>query len=224
MFDIVQELLEKNKLSLFKLSKLSGVPYTTLVDWKNGKYTPKIDKIEKIANFFGVSPNYIMTGEKDETHYLKDPKISKLIFDMVDKEIQEKLQSPHPYISILGRVIAGVPVEAVEDVIGKIQINEKLARTGSFYALEVKGNSMQPRLQEGDVVVVKEQSDVENGQIAIVCVNGDEYTIKKIKKSENGITLIPFNPAYDTIFYSNEEIEKLPVEIKGRVVQFHGNL
>ncbi len=112
----------------------------------------------------------------------------------------------------------------MEDVIGKIQINENLAKTGNFFALEVKGDSMQPRLQEGDIVVVKEQADVESGQIAIVCVNGDEYTIKKIKKSESGITLIPFNPAYEPIFYTNEEIEKLPVEIKGRVVQFHGNL
>lgn len=159
------------------------------------------DKIELLAKALETTPAYLMGWEDNEP-----------------------FKSPHPYISILGRVIAGVPVEAVEDIIGKIQINEKLARTGNFYALEVKGDSMQPRLQEGDVVIVKEQSDIESGQIAIVCVNGDEYTIKKIKKSESGITLIPFNPAYEPIFYSNEEIKSLPVEIKGRVVQFHGNL
>lgn len=197
--DIVKKLCKENNISISKMEKDIGISKGASYKWNNSK--PSLNTINKIANYFDVTVNYLVTGEKSED-----------------------TQSPHPYISILGRVIAGVPVESVEDIIGKIQINEKLARTGNFYALEVKGNSMQPRLQEGDVVVVKEQSDVENGQIAIVCVNGDEYTIKKIKKSENGITLIPFNPAYDTIFYSNEEIEKLPVEIKGRVVQFHGNL
>ena len=217
----ILKLMDEKNISMSEMCKLAQIPQSTFSTWKSKDREPKAKYLNNIANVLDVSVDYLTTGEAIN---LKNHKITDLIYEIVNKQMQEKLQSPHPYISILGRVIAGVPVESVEDIIGKIQINEKLARTGNFYALEVKGNSMQPRLQEGDVVVVKEQSDVENGQIAIVCVNGDEYTIKKIKKSENGITLIPFNPAYDTIFYSNEEIEKLPVEIKGRVVQFHGNL
>lgn len=196
----VKKLCKKNKIPISKLERDLGFSNGYIGQLRKGVFPD--DRLAKIADYFGVSIEYLMTGEERTTI----------------------TQSPHPYIPILGKVIAGVPVEAVEDVIGKIQINENLAKTGNFFALEVKGDSMQPRLQEGDIVVVKEQADVESGQIAIVCVNGDEYTIKKIKKSESGITLIPFNPAYEPIFYTNEEIEKLPVKIKGRVVQFHGNL
>lgn len=187
--------------------------------------------LEEVATKLKTSRQTIQkyeTGIIKNIPYEKLELLAKALYttplELTGWEYNNKNQSPHPYIPILGKVIAGVPVEAVEDIIGNIQINEKLSRTGTFYALEVKGDSMQPRLQEGDVVIVKEQSDVESGQIAIVCVNGDEYTIKKIKKSESGITLIPFNTAYEPIFYSNEEIEKLPVEIRGLVVQFHGNL
>lgn len=196
----VKKLCKENKIPISKLERDLGFSNGYIGQLRKGVFPD--DRLAKIAEYFGVSVDYLMTGEERTTI----------------------TQSPHPYIPILGKVIAGVPVEAVEDVIGKIQINENLAKTGNFFALEVKGDSMQPRLQEGDIVVVKEQADVESGQIAIVCVNGDEYTIKKIKKIESGITLIPFNPAYEPIFYTNEEIEKLPVEIKGRVVQFHGNL
>lgn len=196
----VKKLCKENKIPISKLERDLGFSNGYIGQLRKGVLPD--DRLAKIAEYFRVSVDYLMTGEEKTTI----------------------TQSPHPYIPILGKVIAGVPVEAVEDVIGKIQINENLAKTGNFFALEVKGDSMQPRLQEGDIVVVKEQADVESGQIAIVCVNGDEYTIKKIKKSESGITLIPFNPAYEPIFYTNEEIEKLPVEIKGRVVQFHGNL
>lgn len=215
----VKKLCKENKIPISKLERDLGFSNGYIGQLRKGVFPD--DRLAKIAEYFGVSVDYLMTGETINTN---NPKISELIYEIVNKQMQEKLQSPHPYIPILGRVVAGIPVESVEDVIGKIQINENLARTGNFYALEVKGNSMQPRLREGDIVIVREQTDVESGDVAIVCVNGDEYTIKKIKKSKNGITLIPFNPAYETIFYSNEEIEKLPVEIKGRVVQFHGNL
>lgn len=83
MFDIVQKLLEENNLSLFKLSKLVGVPYTTLVDWKNRKYTPKIDKIKKIADYFDVTVDYLMTGEEKENYYInpETAKIAQEIFE-----------------------------------------------------------------------------------------------------------------------------------------------
>lgn len=218
----VKKLCKENKIPISKLERDLGFSNGYIGQLKKGVFPD--DRLTKIADYFGVSTNFLMTG--------KEPSITELIYEIIDSGALDKytknksteeadylidksnnklkyninwdlnlpLKSPHPYIPILGKVIAGVPVEAVEDIIGKIQINEKLAKNGNFYALEVKGDSMQPRLQEGDIVVVKEQADVESGQIAIICVNGDEYTIKKIKKSEIGITLIPFNPAYEPIF------------------------
>ena len=102
-------------------------------------------------------------------------------------------------IPILGTVVAGMPISAYEDILEYEEITPEMAQTGEFYALKVKGNSMEPRICEGDVVIVKVQPDVECGDIAVVIVNGDEATVKKISKSEEGITLIANNPAVYTL-------------------------
>ena len=123
-------------------------------------------------------------------------------------------------IPILGTVIAGIPVTAVEDIIGYEEINEKMARCGDYFALEIKGDSMEPKMSKGDIVIVKQQNTVENGQIAIVLVNGDEATVKKVRFRDNGIELIAFNSyVYEPHFYSAKEIDELPVKIIGRVVE-----
>ena len=79
---------------------------------------------------------------------------------------------------------------------------------------------MIPEFKEGDIVIVKEQPDVESGEIAVVLVNGDEATLKKVKKDQNGIFLYAFNPdVYEPHFYSNHDIETLPVRIVGKVIE-----
>ena len=72
---------------------------------------------------------------------------------------------------------------------------------------------MYPILFEGDIVLVKKQSDFENGNIVVALINGDEATIKKGKKAENSILLQPFNNNYEPLIFTNEEIKKLPVKI-----------
>ncbi|MGM9621735.1 MAG: LexA family protein, partial [Butyricicoccus porcorum] len=93
---------------------------------------------------------------------------------------------------------------------------------GEHFGLRVRGQSMEPRILEGDVIIVRKQEDVDSGDTAIVLVNGYEATVKKIKKTDEGIALIPNNPAFDTIFYSNREIVELPVQILGKVVELRG--
>ncbi len=79
---------------------------------------------------------------------------------------------------------------------------------------------MEPRIQEGDVVIVRRQNYVENGEIAIVLIDGEEATAKEVKESADGITLIGHNTAvYTPHFYSAQEVKNLPVQIIGRVVQ-----
>ena len=82
-----------------------------------------------------------------------------------------------------------------------------MARCGDYFALEIKGDSMEPKMSKGDIVIVKQQNTVENGQIAIVLVNGDEATVKKVRFRDNGIELIAFNSyVYEPHFYSAKEI------------------
>ena len=81
---------------------------------------------------------------------------------------------------------------------------------------------MEPRIKEGDVVIIRKQEDVDTGDVAVVLVNGDSATVKRIKKETSGITLIPNNPAYDPKYYSNEDIQRLPVKIIGKVLELRG--
>ena len=84
---------------------------------------------------------------------------------------------------------------------------------------------MEPRILEGDVVIVRQQEDVDSGDIAIVLVNGDEATVNRVKKQEEGITLIATNTSvYEPHFYSNQEIRDLPVRILGKVVELRGKV
>ena len=97
--------------------------------------------------------------------------------------------------------------------------------SGKFFALRVCGRSMEPRILEGDIVIVRQQEDVDSGDIAIVLVNGDEATVKRVKKQAEGITLIATNTSvYEPHFYSNQEIRDLPVRILGKVVELRGKL
>ena len=176
-----------------ELSKLFDVPYTTLCDWINGKTYPRIDKIELMARHWEI--------EKA---------------DLVEPPRQKKNKF---IIPVLGKVVAGYPIEAVENIIDYEEISETMARQGEFFALRIQGDSMQPKFSEGDVVIVRKQETVDNGDIAIIMVNGDEATIKKIQRFDGGINLIPTNPAYNIITYTNKEIIDLPVKCLGKVVE-----
>jgi repressor LexA len=96
-------------------------------------------------------------------------------------------------IPVLGRVVAGIPLEAVEEILDYEEITPELATTGDFFALKIRGHSMEPRMLDGDVVIVRRQDDVDSGDVAIVLVNGNEATVKRIKKQEDGITLMCYN-------------------------------
>ena len=122
-------------------------------------------------------------------------------------------------VPILGRVAAGIPITAQEDIIGWEDVPEIWAKNDVVFALQIKGDSMEPRFIEGDIVICRAQSDVNHGETAIVMVNGDEATCKKIAKSSEGIMLISTNPKYMPMQYTNKEIEQLPVRILGRVIE-----
>lgn len=122
-------------------------------------------------------------------------------------------------IPVLGRVIAGIPIEAVEEIIDYEEITESLAKTGEFFALQIKGDSMEPEMREGDIAIVRKQETAETGDIAIVLVNGDDATVKKVRILDEGIMLIPFNAKYTPWAYTAEECESLPVRIIGKVIE-----
>lgn len=185
----------------------------------------------ELAKKTELSRSYIGDIEKDRYN----PSVStlQLIATATNTPLEDLLPSTKTAsptgrgvrIPVLGRVVAGIPIEAVEEILDYEEITPELAASGEFFALKIRGHSMEPRMMEGDVVIVRRQDDVESGDVAIVLVNGDEATVKRIKKQPEGITLIATNTSvYEPHFYSNKEIADLPVRILGRVVELRGKM
>ena len=122
-------------------------------------------------------------------------------------------------IPVLGRVAAGIPIEAIEDIIDYEEIDKTTAKNGEYFALKIKGDSMEPSISDGDVVIVRKQDTIDSGKIAIVIVNGNDATCKRFVQHQDGISLIPLNPAYPPKFYTRSEVEGMPIRVIGRVVE-----
>ena len=202
--DILRKLRTEKGLTLQQVADYVGLQKAAIYKYEHGLIVnPKRSLIEKLATLFQVSPSYLL-GVTDEQH-------------------PQSVTSVR--IPILGRVVAGIPLEAITDIEGYEEITPKMASLGEYFALKIRGHSMEPQILDNDVVICKCQSDVESGDIAIILVNGDEATCKQIKKSPEGVTLIGFNPlVYPPHFYSNKEIEELPVNVIGKVVELRRSL
>lgn len=173
-----------------------GVKYTTFTDWVKANSYPRIDKIELMANYFGVSKA-----------------------DLVEDHSLTLSATKGTSINIYGRVAAGIPLEMIEDIIDTEEIPEDLAKTGEFFGLLIKGDSMLPTICDGDVVIIRCQDDAENGDTVIATVNGNDATCKRLRKYKEGIELIANNPSYEPMYFSNSEINEKPVKIIGKVVE-----
>lgn len=172
---------------------------STVSTWINGTKMPRMNKVEQLALYFGI----------EKSDLLEEKNISSSME-----------QSRAVRIPVLGRVVAGIPIDAIQEVLDYEEITPELAATGEFFALKVKGDSMLPKLEDGDIVIVKKQEDVETGDVAIVLVNGNDATIKQVKKVQGGIMLFGFNTdVYEPHFYSDQQIQLLPVSILGKVVE-----
>ena len=197
----IKYMRERLKISQTDFAARMGVSKQTLYKYENNIVTNiPSDKIESVAEICSVSPAYLMGWEPN----------------VEPAKIAEKGSVSIP---VLGRVAAGIPIEAIEDIIDTEEIPKKLAQTGKFFGLMIKGDSMEPRMAEGDVVIVRQQDDAESGDIVIAAVNGTDATCKRIRKYRDGIELISINPAYAPMFFTNAEIEEKPIRILGKVVE-----
>lgn len=200
MSNIVKKLADailNSKINISELSRKSKVSRQTIYNILNGAVsTVSFENVESLCNVLKLS--------------------SKEILDFPNNiyPLEQGVK-----IKVLGSIPAGIPIEAVEDVIGEIEISNSVASTGNYFALKVKGESMSPQILDGDIVVVKQQQNASNGDICVIMINGNEATLKKIKKDPNGISIIPNNPAFDVMYFSNYDIETLPIRILGKVVE-----
>lgn len=185
---------EDLKLTKRELAKRIGVHESSINKYEKGLVDIPLSKISELSRVLNVTEAYLM-GWEDE----------------------QKLQGLK--IPVLGTVAAGIPISAVEDILDYEEVPQSWENQGEFFALKIKGDSMEPRMESGDVVIVKQQPDANSGDTVIVLVNGDDATCKKLQKTDNGIMLVSTNPKYPPMFYSNEDIQTKPVVILGKVVE-----
>ena len=196
----VKNLRKEKGISQQELAQMLYVNQTAVSQWERGVTNPSTDTVIALANIFGVSVDYLL-GNSD---YPGAPTPAGV------------------QIPVLGNVQAGLPISAVQDILDYEEITPELAATGEFFALRIKGKSMEPRMMEGDVVIIRQQDDADTGDTVVVLVNGDEATVKRLKKRPEGIMLVPNNPTFEPLFYSNRDIAELPVRIIGKVVELRG--
>ncbi|MBE6704242.1 MAG: helix-turn-helix domain-containing protein [Ruminococcaceae bacterium] len=198
----IKILRKESELSQAEFAALFNVHQTAVSQWEQGRTVPDIDTAIRIAEKFEVSLEFVL----DKT-------------DFRQESADTSKPSSGIKIPVYGKVAAGIPIDAIEDIIDYEELSEEMASHGEYIALQIKGDSMEPKISEGDVVIVRLQSDFNNGDTVIVLVNGDEATCKRIKKTPEGVMLISTNPNYEPMFYSKKEVEDLPVRVLGKVIE-----
>ena len=204
--DRLQKAITIKNIKPVELHEKTGISESLLSKYLSGNAVARQRKLTLLADALNINEVWLMGY---------DVPMERNFHNTTDE-----LGNPVSPVPLLGSVKAGYDYMAQENWEGTINIEKNLVGDGSeYFALKVKGDSMAPAFLEGDIVVVHKQNDCENNEIAIVIVNGDEGTIKKVRKTDVGIMLQPLNPAYAPAMYSNEEIKTTPIIIAGVVKQ-----
>lgn len=196
--DRLKGLMEEKDITQTELAQATGITQSSISDWIRGKYLPKQDKVDLLAKALDVSPAYLMGWE--------EPDANTTPVDL----------SHSILIPVLGSIPAGVPIEAIEDIVDHIDIPLKWVKSDDYFALKVRGDSMYPLFLDGDTVIIRQQCTAESGDICACYVNGFDATLKRVKISEAGaITLQPENTNYPPMTYTHPG----EVRIAGKVVE-----
>lgn len=197
LYEKIKLLRKQKKISQEKLAALTGYSdRSSIAKIEQGKVDLSETKIKIFANALGTTPAYLLGWEDENitsTSALKIP--------------------------VLGNVAAGIPISAVEDILDYEEVPISWQNQGEFFALRIKGDSMESDINNGDTVIVKQQSDANSGDTVIALVNGDDATCKRLQKLDNGIMLVSNNSKYPPMYFSQEEIVSKPVVIIGKVIE-----
>lgn len=192
-YDVFFNLCRARNIAPTRAVESMGLSKSAVTNWRKGT-VPNDSTVRRVADFFGVDPS-VFTGEQAADSFR---------------------------IPVLGTVPAGIPLEAIEDVVDWEEIPKAMLNGGKeYFALKVKGDSMWPRFLEGDTVIVRKSSVCRSGEVCVVYVNGYDATLKEVRLNdlEKSISLVPENKNYPPRTYTKEEVETLPVTIAGVVIE-----
>ena len=198
-FNITNRLIAKNKTQQ-DLADYLGASKSTVSMWVNGKRTPLMATIDQICKYFDCTREDLLRDNR-ESYY------------------KHSISIP-----VYARVAAGIPLEAVEDIIDREEIPERWEQAGTYFGVRVKGDSMAPRIENGDVVIVRKQDDADDGDIVIALVNGNDAVCKRLRKYADSIALVSNNAAYSPMYFTLADTQDIPVRIIGKVVELRGKM
>ena len=202
----IKNLRLQHNLSQKEFAAIAGVSDKAVSTWENGTKIPRMGAIQKIADHFGLLKSAII-----------EPSIAH--------QNQPVIYASYK-IPVLNKASAKIPPHNSKEIISYESLNDTYRNDGySYFALRMQGHSMEPTIMDGDTIIIRQQNTVDNGQIAVLSINGEDSTIKEVKRGDDGITLIGHNAAiYTPQFYSHQDIKKLPLMIIGRVIEIRRSL
>ncbi len=194
----LKSLRKENKFTQEDIAKKLNMTTSGYGYYEQGKNKPPLEILQKLASLYSVSLDYLLGN--DDIRLKNEIKIDSVV-----------------KVPVLGSVRAGIGGLAVEEVIGYEYAFNLPSDASDYFYLKVKGDSMEPKISEGDLALVKKQCDVESGELAIVLINGDEGVIKKVIKTENHtVELHSFNAYYPARIFSGAALQDL--KIIGKVI------
>lgn len=208
----LNDTIYENNTDAEKISKGTGIHISTIYRYINGDIKDlKMSNIFKLAEFLNISPIYL-AGWSDEKHVKKE---QSNIFPVTDKIVE---------LPVLGKISAGLPLLAIENLEGHAFAPSSKLKPGiEYFYLRVQGDSMNLKFNDGDLVLVQKQDDLENDEIGVIAINGDDATVKKFKRENGLIVLQPMstNPEHTVQIYNPKDI---PIKIIGKIISYQGNV
>lgn len=201
--NIIKSLREQHNLSQEELGNIVNVSDKTVSSWEINRTEPKMGIVQQLADYFDVTTDYLIKGNLENDDFDNIYKIDKI------------------KLPFLGSVACGEPIYADEDRESYIMVGTDIH---ADFCLQCKGDSMiNARIHDGDIVFVRKQDIVNNGEIAVVIID-DEATLKRFYyyKEQNMVILRPENNKYQDIVLTGEELEK--VRVIGKAVAFQSDV
>ncbi len=199
------ELIKNSSIDISQLAKMLGIKSkSTIYRYMNGEMAPKVPTVKYASDIFNVNPLWLMGYDAPKYNNEKTKKLDNLVSPI---NILKTIKSDYDYL-------------APENIVGTINVEKSLVGNGEdYFALKIKGDSMSPILMENDIAIIKKQENFESGNIVVAIVNHNEATIRKVRKNDTSILLQSFNPNYEPIVFTYDEMKTIPVTIIGVVKQ-----
>lgn len=188
-YEIFENLLKRHQTTVYRVSKATGISATTFTDWKNGRSAPKADKLKRVADYFGVSLEYMLG-------------------------LEEGVGAQEKRVPIIGEIRAGSPIITDQTLLGyeKAEVSD----VEDYFYLQVRGDSMKNiGMVDGSLVLFHKQQYADDGEIVACLVGGDSATVKRFHRSHKTIFLLPENEEYEPIRLCTEDFETGEARILG---------